>query len=358
MICRTATNLIQLSGIEPRPVSITPPVTDTGLEKGQALLTRLPLILALLTFTSCAHTGMKTYESLMLPPAGQAPGDAPRVTATWLGTAGIYLEDGTTGILIDPFVTRSPLLKVFLGMDLKTEPGAVEAWIRDLALKNVQGVLVSHSHYDHSMDAPEFARQLNAPLFGSESTANIGRGAGLPEEQIRVVEPGRPVRMGDFEVTFLESRHGPALFGRIPYPGEVLEPLVPPASVGAYRLGETYSILIAHPCGRVLHHGSAGFKPGVLEKVQAEVVLLGIAGRQDTEEYLHQVVDAVGARRVIPIHFDNFFRPLSKPARPLYRVKLQEFFRTAGKHRPALNVEALPLCKPVSLFPTACGSPR
>jgi L-ascorbate metabolism protein UlaG (beta-lactamase superfamily) len=201
------------------------------------------------------------------------------------------------------------------------------------------------------MDAPEFARRVGAPLFGSASTANIGRGAGLPEAQIRAVETGVPIRMGTFEVTFIESRHGPALFGRVPYPGQVREPLVPPAPASAYRLGETYTIVITHACGTVLYHGSAGFKEGESMGVRAGVVLLGIAGRDDTEVYLCKVVDPTGASRVIPIHFDNFFVPLTEPIQPLYRVKPAEFFRTAAEHRPALKVETLPLGTPVPLFP-------
>jgi L-ascorbate metabolism protein UlaG (beta-lactamase superfamily) len=309
------------------------------------------VISAAFTLAACASAGMETYKSLLRQPQAEGTAGADTLTVTWLGTAGVYLEDGETGILVDPFVTRPGILKVALGMRLAPDGQAIDEWIRRAGIRNVKGVLVSHSHYDHSMDAPEFAKRLGAPLFGSESTANIGRGAGLPEDQIRVVETGAPVQVGNFEVTFIESRHGPALFGRVPYPGVIREPLVPPAPARAYRLGETYSILIAHPCGTLLHHGSAGFKEGETAGVKAEVVLLGIAGREDTEAYLRSVVDPVGARRVVPIHLDNFFVPLTRPIRPLYRVKPAEFFRTAATHQPALKVETLPLGTPVPLFP-------
>ena len=119
------------------------------------------------------------------------------------------------------------------------------------------------------------------------------------------------------------------------------------ATSGSYRLGGTYSILIRHPWGTTLHHASAAIRENMFESVRADVVLLGIAGRQDTEEYLHQVVDAVGARRVIPIHFDDFFSPVDEPLEPIFRVNLNEFFRTAEAHRPRLDVETLPRGEPV-----------
>ena len=83
------------------------------------------------------------------------------------------------------------------------------------------------------------------------------------------------------------------------------------------------------------------------------MVLLGIAGRENTESYLSDVVDAVGASGVIPIHLDNFFVPLDEPVQPLYRVNPKEFFRTAQAHRPHLRVETLPLGQAVLLFPEA-----
>jgi L-ascorbate metabolism protein UlaG (beta-lactamase superfamily) len=51
-------------------------------------------------------------------------------------------------------------------------------------------------------------------------------------------------------------------------------------------------------------------------------VLLGVGtlGKQDDayrEAHWREVVQAVGARRVIPIHWDNFWRPLDQPLQPM-----------------------------------------
>ena len=58
-----------------------------------------------------------------------------------------------------------------------------------------------------------------------ESTAQIGRGHGLPEDRIRVATPGEPITFGGVRVTLIESHHCPP----DRFPGEITEPVVPPS---------------------------------------------------------------------------------------------------------------------------------
>ncbi len=156
--------------------------------------------------------GLGLWASHHLP---VAPPGAGGVTACWLGTAGIALHDGTTGLLLDPFVSRPGVLRVGLGRPVAPDEAQVASWLRHLAMDPVAAVMVSHSHYDHALDAPVFALRTGAVVLGSESTAWLARGAGLQEARIKVVVPGRPERFGAFEVTFLESEHPAALLGRV-----------------------------------------------------------------------------------------------------------------------------------------------
>ena len=63
-----------------------------------------------------------------------------------------------------------------------------------------------------------------------------------------------------------------------------------------------------------LIQGSAGFIEGNLNHINADVVMLGVAGlsrlgRNYTENYWRETVSAVGANRIYPIHYDDFTRP-------------------------------------------------
>ena len=186
-----------------------------------------------------------------------------------------------------------------------------------VGLGTLSAVLCAHSHYDHALDSPVIAERYGAVLVGSESTATIGRGYGLPDDRIRVVSDGETLRFGAFDVTMVHSVHSPG----DAFPGEVTAAFSPPARASAWRTGTAYSIFFDHPAGSVLVHASANYLPGKLADRRADVVYLGIGGlgKQTPQfriDYWNEVVLATGARRVIPVHWDDFWRPLRSPLRP------------------------------------------
>jgi L-ascorbate metabolism protein UlaG (beta-lactamase superfamily) len=88
------------------------------------------------------------------------------------------------------------------------------------------------------------------------------------------------------------------------------EPLVPPVSAFDYKLGVAWILHVAHPRGRFLVVGSAGFIPGQLDGIDADVVLLGVGGlgaqsADYREQYWRETVGRVNPARVIPIHWDS-----------------------------------------------------
>jgi L-ascorbate metabolism protein UlaG (beta-lactamase superfamily) len=242
------------------------------------------------------------------------------VAVRFLGVSSLVIDDGTTTLVTDGFVTRPSLWRTVVGR-IAPDRAAIDLALRRVGLERAAAVFTVHSHYDHAMDAPLVAERTGAVLVGSESTANVARGLRFPEDRIRRIVPGEPMRFGAFEVVILESVHFPHGMAM----GAITEPLVPPARATAYREGGSYSLLFRHPLGTLLVQGSAGWKEGALAGHRADVVLLGVAGLgtrepEYTAAYLREVVDAVGARLVIPIHWDDFSRPLSEPLVALPRV--------------------------------------
>jgi L-ascorbate metabolism protein UlaG (beta-lactamase superfamily) len=265
------------------------------------------------------HPSLARFARYRLPAASAAPTGA-QVRVTFLGVATLLIDDGETALLTDGFFSRpSKLASAFTRIAPDRE--RIAAALQRAGVDRLKAVIVVHSHYDHAMDAPEVARLTGAQLIGSPSTANIARGAGLPEAQIRIAAPDTPMQIGAFTVTMVPSRHiahGVAM-------GEITTPLVPPARSTDYLEGGSYSVLIAHPLGSLLVQGSAGWVAGALAGHHADVVLLGIGllGREDDgyrEAYYREVVDTVGARCVIPIHFDDFTLPLDDGLLPVPRL--------------------------------------
>jgi len=121
------------------------------------------------------------------------------------------------------------------------------------------------------MDAPEVAKRTGALLLGSESTANIGRGWGLSEDQIHVVNNGEPIALGKLIVTPIELRHfqfpDPVMTECALGDSEIKAPLTPAVGVFDYKVGKAYALHVAHPKSTWPILGSAGFVEGALARI-------------------------------------------------------------------------------------------
>jgi L-ascorbate metabolism protein UlaG (beta-lactamase superfamily) len=255
------------------------------------------------------------YSDRFDVPAAEADG----LSATWLGVATLLIDDGSSALMTDGYFSR-PSLAQIAAAKLSPSPTRVDGCLARAKVSRLAAVIPVHTHVDHVMDSALVADRTGAQLVGGESAANVGRGHGLPEDRLVVAVPGEPIRLGAFDVTLVKSHHCPP----DRYPGVIEEPLVPPVKVSAYRCGESWSTLIHHlPSDkRLLIQGSAGFVKGALTGHRADAVYLsvgqlGLQPRSYLLDYWAETVQAVGARRVILIHWDDFFRPLSKPLRAL-----------------------------------------
>lgn len=238
---------------------------------------------------------------------------------TWAGVSTLLVDDGTSAVLTDGFFSRPALPTVVLRKLAPSLP-RIEGCLARLGVDKLEAVLPVHSHFDHAMDSAVVAERTGAQLVGGTSTAQVGIGGGLDPARTVTVTPGEAVSLGAYDVTLFESEHCPP----DRFPGIITEPVVPPVKVAAYKCGEAWSTLVHHRPSdrRLLIVGSAGAVPGALAGQRAEVVYLGIGqlglqSEQYFESYWAETVRTVEARRVVLIHWDDFFRPLHKPLRAL-----------------------------------------
>jgi L-ascorbate metabolism protein UlaG (beta-lactamase superfamily) len=241
-------------------------------------------------------------------------------SVVFLGVSTLLFDDGDSAVLTDGFFSRPSLPRLALGT-VAPHAGRIGAALSRVGLdgRRVDAVVPVHTHYDHAMDSAVVAERTGATLLGGRSAANIGRGHGLPPDRIRVVSTGDQLTFGSFTLTFVESAHCPP----DRFPGEITDPVSPPVRARAYRCGEAWSLLVEHVSGRTaLVQGSAGFVAGALDGRRADVAYLGVGQLGVLDEgyitgYWRQTVRTVGARRVVLIHWDDFFRPLDRPLRAL-----------------------------------------
>lgn len=314
---------------------------------------------------------LSVYEEPPVDPAWAVSGSEHipdgAVTVRFSGTATLLFSDGETQWMTDGWFTRPGPLRLLAGK-IGPDLPAIEQGLADNHVTALAAVLPVHSHYDHAMDAPEVAKRTGALLLGSESTANIGRGWNLPESQIQVLVDRQPVRLGQFVITPIESRHfefpDPAIRERALGNPLIDAPLVPPVRVFDYRVGTAYVLHVSHPKGSWLIVGSAGYVEGALQGFSADTVFLGVGGLgSQSAEYLdnfwRETVTAVAPSRIIPMHFDSLTAPAAGPFRGQVKAvaflssdrdNTLSFLRNKQAAHPELRFITLPRFDEVVLF--------
>ncbi|TGL51569.1 MBL fold metallo-hydrolase [Leptospira kemamanensis] len=277
---------------------------------------------------------LRLYESYFPHENQTAAIKQGKVRVTFLGTTSILLDDGETQILTDGFFTRPSLWKTAFSK-IESDQNIIQSVLEKAKINRLKGIFVCHSHYDHVMDAPLVAKFTNAKLFGSSSTINVGIGAGLKEENMELFSLGKPVKLGKFSITVLESKHTPPfrIFGKTNatdsnFPA-IASPLTQPVKATDYIEGGAFDFLIQHGKHKILIKSSTNYVEGAFDKINVDVLLLGIAQLSlqplsFQENYYSETVKKLKPRLLIPIHWDNFFLPLAKPLEP--NLKLGDDF--------------------------------
>jgi L-ascorbate metabolism protein UlaG (beta-lactamase superfamily) len=194
--------------------------------------------------------------------------------------------------------------------------------MNEFRMRRLAAIIPVHSHFDHAMDVGAVANRSSASILGSESTAQVARGAGVPEDQITVVKAATSFEFGNFRVTMRPTGHAPIGWrGSVPLAGVITAPLTMPQPISAWRMGGGYTIIIEHPQGTALVQGSAAYKKYELQDVAADVVFLGVGqlnslGRKYAELYWQHTVTTTGSHSVYPIHFDDFTQPFGEVILP------------------------------------------
>ena len=114
---------------------------------------------------------------------------------TWYGHSVVMLYDGTTRIIIDPFISGNPCK--FFTDDLSTLP-------------KIDYVLLTHDHDDHVGDTIEIALKHNAKVAGVFENLLALQKKGLPTEHIyngMGFNIGGTIQLGSFSILMIPAFH-------------------------------------------------------------------------------------------------------------------------------------------------------
>ena len=277
-----------------------------------------------------------------------APFGGSQIRITWLGTAGFAIEHEGHVLLIDPYLTRASLTRC-LWAPLASD----ERLVRRLAPK-ADAILLSHTHFDHALDAPAIARQTGARVFGSRSALHLCRAHGLPESQLVDVESGASggtpeAEVGPFRLRFWPSAHSAFLLGRVPFPGDIADCADVPMRTSNYRCGAVFGAEIEVAGRRLFHVGSAELVESGWRVADVDLVLACVAGWTTTDRYPERLARALSPGAVLLHHWDNFLRSISDEVRALPAMRMAALVDRLGAAAPGVRVGTLPLLGSVTL---------
>lgn len=243
---------------------------------------------------------------------------------TFFGTTTLLFDDGTDQVLFDAHLTRPSLPRYIFG-SASTDRETVDGMLRLHPMDRLRAVFISHSHHDHVMDAPYIANRCGAAIYGSESALNVARGGDVPEERLVRFQANGTYEIGAFRIRVIPSVHSKPTILNNDLGQTIDAPLRQPARLRDYREGGSYDFYIEAGGKRWVIRPSFNYIEDQWKGVHADVLFLGVAGLQkadgDTERvFFRETLDRLEPKCVIPVHWDNFFSPLSKPAKGMPRV--------------------------------------
>jgi L-ascorbate metabolism protein UlaG (beta-lactamase superfamily) len=273
-----------------------------------------------LAFFALAATGICALAAPN-PPNAEKDG---QVILRWLGTAGWEISDGTTVILIDPYVSRiygpeppgrTPYVRI--AGDARPQYGWDDVAAPDVAaidshVARADFVLVTHTHYDHILDIPHIALKTHATIIGTESTENVLRAYKVPEEQLITVRGGEDYEFGAFSVKVIPSLHSPLDHKHYFSSEKAPEGMKAPLTLRQmHPEGGTLAYLIRFDGHQILAFGGMNYIEREIEGLEPDVVLVGAAGsRKEIHDYSGRLMRALHfPALVLPTHWDNFTAP-------------------------------------------------
>ena len=156
------------------------------------------------TVTSDAATGAVDAAGDHAGDGPPPPPGPPSVGITWASIANVYLEFGTTSMLIDGYITRLPASDFFGGggglafthSNFSSDETAIGDVLAALGgPTRINWLFTGHSHWDHTFDTATWARLTGAPIYGPRTTCFDARAEGTPVAGCTAVVGGEKLQI-------------------------------------------------------------------------------------------------------------------------------------------------------------------
>ena len=294
-------------------------------------------VIAVISFTACSssYNPLTSDNARLRGQVGRFVDESSAVKVTFLGNTTLLVQDGRTTLLVDGFVSRPNLLQTAV-LPVGSSYKILKKELYD-SIPKVHAVLVGHAHHDHALDATAIADYYEAEAIGSASFAQLYQGSRDKKRASTCRTIGSKKETVDFgentfKVDFVPSTHvAPESLVQRLIEGEIDKPLKLPAYWTRFDCGTVFSLRIRHPKhpnGDIVVTTTVGsISSGLASEERPAVLFLavGYLSKADTDrikdyreqkDYWRDTVVATNPRVIVPTHWDDFTRPLSKGLRP------------------------------------------
>jgi L-ascorbate metabolism protein UlaG (beta-lactamase superfamily) len=306
---------------------------------------------------------MATVLSGLAAQDQSSAGRSNQVVLKYLGTAGWEITDGTTVILIDPYLSRingpappgggsghsiSGDTRRAYGWNDMASPDVAAI---DAHIQKADFILVTHTHYDHVLDVPHIALKTGAGVIGTESTQNVVRAYGVNEEQLITVRGGEDYQFASFSLKVIPSIHSPLDHKHYFSSATAVAGMKAPLTLEQiHPEGGTLAYLIRFHGHQILAFGGMNYIEREITGLEPDVALIGAgASRKEIYDYSGRLMrDLHYPAVVLPTHWDNFLAPFEASQQPALEA-LQSFVQEILTASPKTKVivpkyfEAIPL---------------
>lgn len=289
--------------------------------------------------------GVLIFLALGICDSAEAQQDSLRLK--YLGAAGWEIQDGNLTVLIDPYISRLKL-GAGPGVSPKDKRKTVErsdtyvsdTLLIDSIITKADFILAHHSHFDHLGDVPYIAKKTGAKVIGTETSCNILRAYGIPNEQLYPVKGGEDYQFENFSIKVIPTLHSALNDKHYIDSRTYTEIPVAPLKVSEFIEGGSLMFLVRFERHSVLTMGSMNFIERELLGQEPDILLAGVnrsqLGLYKYNERLLKVTNNPGI--IIPTHWDNFRLPYGFSQETGVEQKLLPFKEDVGRLSPKSKV--------------------
>jgi L-ascorbate metabolism protein UlaG (beta-lactamase superfamily) len=265
----------------------------------------------------------------------------------YFGTAGWQITDGSITVLVDPYISR---VKLGTGPGVSPEDTrktvarsdrfVSDTLLIDSLITTADFILAHHSHFDHLADVPYIAKKTGAKVIGTETTCNILRAYGIPDEQLYPVKGGEDYLFENFSVQVIPTIHSALNDKHYIDSRTYTEIPEAPLRVSEFIEGGSLMFLARFANHTVLTMGSMNFVERELVGQHPDILLAGVNRSQlGLYKYNERLLAVTNYPKVIiPTHWDNFRLPYGFSQQSGVEQKLIPFKEDVKRLSPLTKV--------------------